>query len=124
MQEAFVAPRTEVEQTIAWIWQDLLQIEKVGLHDNFFDLGGHSLLLTQVHTKLQSTFNRKISMIDMFKYPSVNSLADFLSKEERYPASMRESKDRAGTRRELIKRRKQVRQRTPETLNPEGIKNE
>jgi len=124
LEEAFVAPGTEVEQTIALIWQDLLQIEKVGLHDNFFDLGGHSLLLTQVYTKLKSNFDKEISMIDMFKYPSVSSLADFLSKEERYPASMRESKDRAGTRRELIKRRKQVRQRTPETLNPEGIENE
>lgn len=124
LEEAFVAPKTEVEENIALIWQDLLQIEKVGLHDNFFDLGGHSLLLTQVQTKLQSTFDRKMSMIDMFKYPSVSSLAEYLSKDDRHEASMQQSKDRAETRRELMKRRKQDRQRTPETLNPEGIKNE
>jgi len=63
-------------------------------------------------------------MIDMFKYPSVSSLADFLSKEERYPVTMRESKDRAETRKELMKRRQAPRQRTSATPIHERVKHD
>lgn len=75
----YVAPRTELERTIANIWQEVLQVEKVGLHDNFFDLGGHSLLMIQVHERLRKTLNQDVSMIEMFKYSSVSRLAKHLS---------------------------------------------
>ncbi|MHC5720227.1 MAG: AMP-binding enzyme, partial [Nostoc sp.] len=52
LEENIVAPETELEQTIAIIWQEVLHVEKVGIHHNFFDLGGHSLLMVQVHSKL------------------------------------------------------------------------
>jgi len=78
----YVAPRTELEQTIATIWQEVLQVAKVGLYDNFFDLGGHSLLMIQVHSKLRQILNRDVSMIEMFKYPTVNSFAKYLSQEK------------------------------------------
>jgi len=78
----YVTPRTELEQTIATIWQEVLQVAKVGLYDNFFDLGGHSLLMIQVHSKLRQILNRDVSMIEMFKYPTVNSFAKYLSQEK------------------------------------------
>jgi surfactin family lipopeptide synthetase C len=78
----YVAPQTELERTIATIWQEVLQITKVGLYDNFFDLGGHSLLMIQVHSKLRQILNRDLSMIEMFKYPTVNSFAKYLSQEK------------------------------------------
>ncbi|BAY60048.1 amino acid adenylation domain-containing protein [Calothrix brevissima NIES-22] len=76
---SYVAPRTELERTIAHIWQEVLQVEKVGLHDNFFDLGGHSLLMIQVHDRLRKTLDRDVSIIEMFKYSTVSLLAKHLS---------------------------------------------
>lgn len=82
LEAQYVAPRTDVEQTIAAIWQELLRVDQVGIHDNFFDLGGHSLLIVQVHSKLQATFERTLSLIDLFKYPTISALADFLTQTE------------------------------------------
>ena len=49
-------PQTDMERSIANVWQDVLQVEKVGIYDNFFDLGGHSLLIIQVQTFCQTDF--------------------------------------------------------------------
>jgi acyl transferase domain-containing protein/acyl carrier protein len=54
-------------------------VEKVGRHDNFFDLGGHSLLITQVHSRIREALRQELSILDMFKYPTVSSLASYLS---------------------------------------------
>jgi acyl carrier protein len=53
LEEAFVAPRTSLETLIAEIWQDVLGVDRVGRYDNFFDLGGHSLLSMQVVARLE-----------------------------------------------------------------------
>jgi acyl transferase domain-containing protein/acyl carrier protein len=78
----FVMPRTEAEATISAVWQEVLQLDHVGVDDNFFDLGGHSLLLVQVHFKLQELFDRSLTVIDLFKYPTISALAKFLSGSE------------------------------------------
>nr|NIT60074.1 amino acid adenylation domain-containing protein [Fodinibius sp.]NIY28657.1 amino acid adenylation domain-containing protein [Fodinibius sp.] len=101
----YVAPRTEIERTIAAVCQQVLHIDKVGLHDNFFDLGAHSFLLTEIHSKLRNLLNKEISLIDMFKYPTVSSLVRYFSDETDVP-SLQQSKDRAETRKRLMKRRK------------------
>ncbi|RMD89983.1 MAG: amino acid adenylation domain-containing protein [Calditrichaeota bacterium] len=119
LKEAYIAPRTELERIIAEVWKEVFQVDRVGLNDNFFDLGGHSLLLTQVHSKLQYIFNTKISMIDMFKYPTVSSLADFLSNGENVSTVFQQSQDRANIRRELMQRRKHVRKKAKETQTNE-----
>jgi acyl carrier protein len=74
-----VAPQTAVEHSIATLWREALQAEQIGLHDNFFDLGGHSLLLAQVHSKVERMFDCKLSLVDMFKYPTVRLLAQRIS---------------------------------------------
>ena len=79
----FIAPKTETEHTIASIWQEVLQLEKVGLNDNFFDLGGHSLLLVSAHAKLRQTLKADLAMIDLFQYPTVASLAKHLNNGNR-----------------------------------------
>jgi amino acid adenylation domain-containing protein len=71
----YVAPTNQLEQTIAAIWQEALQVDKVGLHSNFFDLGGHSLLMVQVHEKLAVAFGRRFSMVELFQHPTVAALA-------------------------------------------------
>lgn len=88
LDSAYVPPQTEMERIIANIWQEVLVVEKVGLNDNFFDLGGHSLLMFKAHTRLQDGLGRSFSMVELFRYPTVSALAEFLSRErgERRPA--------------------------------------
>jgi len=79
------APKSELERRIAAVWTELLAVESVGLDDNFFDLGGHSLLMTKVHARLKEVLAGEIgalSLIDLFKYPTVGTLAAHLSGEE------------------------------------------
>ncbi len=77
-REAYVAPATATERKIAGIWQEILEIGQVGLHGNFFELGGHSLLLVQMHERLRDEFESPVTLVDLFKYPTVSSLAQFL----------------------------------------------
>ena len=77
-----VAPRTEVERVIAKIWEEVLGVESVGVTENFFDLGGHSLLMVQVHGRLQEAYGEALSMTELFKYPTVSALAEHLSSKK------------------------------------------
>jgi natural product biosynthesis luciferase-like monooxygenase protein/FkbM family methyltransferase len=75
---AYVAPRTSAEQTVASIWQSVLGRERVGIHDNFFEVGGSSLLLVQIHAKLREALGREVTMVQLFRHPTVQALARFL----------------------------------------------
>ncbi|AFY33176.1 condensation domain-containing protein [Calothrix sp. PCC 7507] len=85
----YVAPQTELEQTIAAIWQEVLQLESVGIHHKFFEIGGNSLLIIQVFQKLQQVLiyeNKKsVSLVDLFKYSTVHSLAKYLINHQETP---------------------------------------
>ncbi|HEY9850992.1 MAG TPA: amino acid adenylation domain-containing protein [Leptolyngbyaceae cyanobacterium] len=87
LETTYVAPQTEIEKAIATVWQQVLNLEKVGVDDNFFDLGGHSLLMAQAHSKLQELVGKAVSMIEMFKYPTISSLAKYLSQKQAEQAS-------------------------------------
>ncbi|MFG6101397.1 amino acid adenylation domain-containing protein [Leptothoe sp. EHU-05/26/07-4] len=106
LAETFVAPSNEVEQTLAAIWQEMLQVEKVGVNDNFFELGGHSLLVVQVHSKLQSTFNQDVSITDLFKYPTISTLADYLSQGKSKQSSLEKVQIQAEERLNSRRRRR------------------
>src|SRR5260370_9486872 len=69
------APRTAAERTIAAVWRQVLGVAPFSVHANFFDLGGHSLVLVRVNTNLRDLFRREIPIINMFKYPTVASLS-------------------------------------------------
>jgi hypothetical protein len=60
------------------VWQEVLRVERVGLHDNFFDLGGHSLLLMQVQGKLRRLLEREVPIVDLFRHPTVAALGRHL----------------------------------------------
>jgi amino acid adenylation domain-containing protein len=77
-ERSWVDPRSELERTVAAVWRDVLGIDRVGADDNFFDLGGHSLLAAQVHSRLGEVLGREIALLDLFRYPTVASLAAFL----------------------------------------------
>jgi amino acid adenylation domain-containing protein len=98
LDATYVMPATEAEQLIAAAWRPVLQLEKVGTHDNFFELGGHSLRLAQVHRKLQEVFGPGLSMVEMFQYPTIHSLAEFLSKRQSEVPASEPSATRAACR--------------------------
>jgi acyl carrier protein len=100
----YVAPHTEIERTIASIWQDALGLERVGLQDNFFDLGGRSLLLVRVHSKLREVLDKDISMIDLFRNPTISSLAKYLNGDRGAPAGFQQTHDRAAKQKEAVGR--------------------
>jgi acyl carrier protein len=101
----YVSPKTDLEQTIASIWQGVLSIERIGLDDNFFDLGGHSLLMAKVHTQLQEALKKEFSLINLFRYPTVSALAEFLTGDKTDDMSnIEEAAERATLQKEAIKR--------------------
>ncbi|HLX09567.1 MAG TPA: amino acid adenylation domain-containing protein [Thermoanaerobaculia bacterium] len=72
-------PQGDVERAIAAAWQEVLGVAEVGVDGNFFDLGGHSLLMVKVHALLRTRLGRRLSMIDLFRYPTVATLAAHLA---------------------------------------------
>ncbi len=90
----YVAPRSETEKKIAAIWQDRLGIESVGINDNYFDLGGDSLLVVKIRRALQEQFGGELLTSDLFEHPTVAALAAYFDEQERDQTQDR-AKDRA-----------------------------
>jgi len=67
------------EQRIAQIWCDFLDVDVVGINDNFFEIGGHSMLVLPMKDRLSKEFNKDVTPVDIFRYPTVSALANFLS---------------------------------------------
>ena len=70
-----VAPRTEIQELIAQIWREILKVKNLDIHDNFFEVGGHSLLAVQVVSRLREAFNREIPLRVLFESPTIYGLA-------------------------------------------------
>ncbi len=83
------APGTALEGQLAAIWRQVLGLEQVGVHDNFFDLGGHSLQLGQVHTLLIGELKRRLPLLDLFHFPTIHALARHLEAGASSPAQDR-----------------------------------
>jgi amino acid adenylation domain-containing protein/non-ribosomal peptide synthase protein (TIGR01720 family) len=105
----YVAPRNEVEGAITDIWQSVLGVERVGIHDNFFDLGGHSMLMIQVHNKLRERLKFEVSMVELFEYPSINALAEHLSSQKNVTSIQEQQDELAAKLREGRNRLRQQR---------------
>ena len=81
LESTYIQPESDFEKTIAQAWQEVLKIERVGTKDNFFDLGGHSILLGQVNSRLSQQLKQNLSIIDLFQYPTIQALANYLKKQ-------------------------------------------
>ena len=107
----FVAPAKGLQAMIADVWKEILHVEKVGIKDNFFDIGGHSLTLVQVHTALCKRLDQNISILDLFQHPSIESLTEFLghppSSSEQDQQEIEERADKARRRRQGIRNQEQ-----------------
>jgi amino acid adenylation domain-containing protein len=78
LDSPFVEPQSEMERRIADVWREVLQIDRIGIDDNFFDLGGHSMLAVEVQNRLGITLSRDVSLVDIFQSPTIRVLAHHL----------------------------------------------
>jgi amino acid adenylation domain-containing protein len=101
---AHVAPGTPLEETLAALWAEVLGRPSVGVDDNFFDLGGHSLLLVRLHRKLKAALKREVSLMLLFQHPTVRDFATFLSGISPQQSSVDAGRDRGERRRSLARR--------------------
>jgi hypothetical protein len=107
-------PANVIEETIAGVWRELLQLSHVSRDANFFDLGGHSLLAVQVHRRLRELLpERPVGITDLFRFPTIAALAEFLGGGDGGEARLQDSAARGEARRNL--------QRRPRRAGGEGV---
>lgn len=83
----FVPPKNDLEKIIAITWQEILNIETVGVNDNFFDLGGNSVNIIHLSMELKKKLARDIPMAKMFQYPTIASFAAYLQMDNHPPGN-------------------------------------
>lgn len=106
-QTAYVPVQNETEKVLANIWEDLLGIDKVGIQDNFFDLGGDSLLLLRLQVKISQALGVHLSPAEMFEYPTINTLARRLSQPAEQSVAL-DASERAQLQRAASVRRRDL----------------
>ena len=89
----YIKPSSEIEREIAQIWQQVLQVDKIGIHDNFFDLGGHSLSMVKVHSQLREKFSSDIPLVEMFRHPTISALVKYFSNIDDESSGKNNSRD-------------------------------
>ncbi|HVS00232.1 MAG TPA: amino acid adenylation domain-containing protein [Thermoanaerobaculia bacterium] len=108
--EEYVAPRTDVEKAIAAAWRDVLQVPRVGVHDNFFELGGSSLLIAKLHGRLKQALGRDLSMMDLFRHPTIDALTRHLAQDEpRRESGAEQARERTKSRQESLRQLSEAR---------------
>ncbi len=80
-QGTYIAPRNDVERTLAQFWQDLMGLERVGVHDDFFELGGYSLIAVRLFAKIKKAFGIDLSLATLFQAPTVAACAAVIADE-------------------------------------------
>jgi len=99
-----VAPASEIEARIRSVWCDLLKTQNIGLHDNFFDIGGHSLLAIQAHRALSEIAPKPLALTDIFRFPTIAALGAYLG-DHHQSLGAQAGIDRALARRNSLQRR-------------------
>ena len=107
----FVPPATEVERKLAAIFRELLGMNEIGVDDNFFDLGANSLMMVRVVEKIRAELGIKISLVRVFQFPTLSSLAAAIAGSETDPghAAVPPEQNRGQLRREMMQRRRGMR---------------
>jgi len=100
----FAGPRTSLEETLVRIWSEVLSLDHVGTQDNFFDLGGDSLLLAKIQSKLHDALAREVTAIEMLKYPNISALAGYLGAGKDEEPNFKSAENRADKRRDALAR--------------------
>jgi len=95
----------DLEREVLEVWKEILGTERIGVDDNFFDLGGHSLLMVRLHRRLKDELGRPITLTDLYRHPTVRSFAESLTVDTA-AATAQSSRDRAARRRDSLQRRR------------------
>lgn len=104
-EDAPSSPDTPLQAQILGIWRDVLKLPRVGVRDNFFDIGGHSLLAVQVHRRLSQVVDHPIALTDIFRFPTVEALSAHVGGGVADAAPTATGQDRARSRRLAMQRR-------------------
>jgi amino acid adenylation domain-containing protein len=99
-----ILPQNQMERDLAAIWLSVLGVERVSVHDNFFDLGGHSLMMAQAHSRLQGLLGREVPIVDLFRFPTIHQLAAHLAGSGAAAASQQAAAEQRGQERGQQKR--------------------
>ncbi|UCH93464.1 MAG: amino acid adenylation domain-containing protein [Candidatus Aminicenantes bacterium] len=91
--QPFIAPQSKNEKIVAKIWKELLEVDNIGLDDNFFDLGGTSLDIFKVSTRINRIFNKQIPVVALFQHSTAHSLARYLEEGSEQEAISREKQE-------------------------------
>jgi amino acid adenylation domain-containing protein len=105
---AHQSPSSVLEKEIAAIWQKVLNLERVGINDNFFDLGGHSLLLLEVNQALRKSLQRDLSVVEMFQHPTIASLVQYFTQNSDKKDAFESIRDRTNQRIKALNRQKRL----------------
>lgn len=81
VQQQYTAPETETEKQLVVLWQQMLDLEQIGIDDNFFELGGHSLMATRLLSQIKQTFDAELPLKELFEQPTIRHLASLLDGE-------------------------------------------
>jgi hypothetical protein len=120
-RKTWAAPQNEVEERIAAVWRELFGLNGlqglnglddpngIGVDDNFFDSGGSSLLLVKLHSRLQKALERTFPLVEIFKHPTIRTLAASLEAGQTARPSLDKARARTDTRRESMRQMQQLR---------------
>jgi acyl carrier protein len=91
LARAFVAPGTPIETALVDIWVDVLKVKQVGIRDNFFALGGNSLLATQIMSRLRSAFEVELPVRSLFETPTIAELSQVIEQHQKSEMKIKQS---------------------------------
>lgn len=111
------APRGELEEKLASIWREVLGVPEVGIHDNFFDVGGQSVKAVQVQDMLEQRLGVKAPIVELFRNPTIAELAQYLGASETSAQPVATGESRAVQRKEMRERGR----RRPRGSQEEGV---
>lgn len=111
-EAAYVAPRNDLERAIGEVWREILQLDRVGVQESFFEVGGSSLLLARLQSRLSQAIGREVPFVELFRHPTIESLARSLEAGAPPPEEKAEAaRARTDTRRESMRQLQRMRDR-------------
>jgi len=105
--QSYAAPQSELELLLAGVWSKLLKLDRVGIHDNFFEIGGNSLMTLQVAVQVRTLLGKDLPVVKLFQHPTIAQLANYLNEGKSASPSNNKFQDRADRQQAAFKRQKQ-----------------